>query len=146
MNRSKLLYRIKQVGERATKGISTVMRQEAINIRDLARSNAPVDEGNLESAIEVDFDYLGANGRLRASVYIDSKIVVRKDGKTIGDYARVMHELLEPYGTGRFHLGPRSQAKAQAGHDVGGKFLERAAQARLSELLRKAREIVRRAT
>ena len=144
LNKAQLMYRINQIGERAAKGISTVMREETENIATLAKSYAPVDEGNLEAAIKTEFDYLGVNGRLRASVYIDTSLVVRSDGKTVGNYARVMHELLQPYGSGDFHLGPLSRAKAEAGNDVGGKFLERAAKARMEMLVRKAQRIAQR--
>jgi len=145
MDKAQLLYRIKQIGDRATKGISDVMRDEAENIRDLARSNAPVDEGNLEAAIKTDFDYQGINRRLRASIYIDMEMPeAQGNGRTVGRYAEIMHELLAPYGSGRFNLGKKSEDKRAAGHDVGGKFLERAAEARVEPMLTRVMNIVRR--
>lgn len=145
MNKRALMFRITQVGERATKGLSTVMREEAEKLAELARDYAPVDEGNLEEAIQTKFDYEGINGRLRASVFIKMGMVVdRETGKRISHYAMAMHEGLAPHGSGAFKLGPLSRQKAAGGKDVGGKFMERAAAQRIGIIYQRAHQIVQR--
>lgn len=139
----RLTLAINQIGDRAVRGIAQVMREEGENIRDLARSYAPVDDGYLEQSIVTDEDRHGAHGRLQVYVFINENMAADR-GKLIRDYAILMHEGLAPYGSGAYQLGPRSRAKALGGNKVGGKFLERAAKKRLKPLMQKVQEIVRR--
>lgn len=114
-----LLTKLSQTGERAVRGVSEEIKEGAKDIQDLARLQAPVDEGNLEDAIKVEVDRSGINGRIQAYVYVDSDHEA-DEGKTVGDYAPRMHE-------GTYNLGPRSRIKqSAAGVVVGRKFLERA--------------------
>lgn len=109
--------------------------QQAIKARDLARKFAPTDDGNLEEAIKVRPDELGIKrdvygrfARTEVEVYIDMDMPIDgRDGKTVGDYAYIQHEWLTPYGP--WKLGQKSLAKqASQSEQVGGGFLERAAQ------------------
>lgn len=134
---------ILQIGDRAMRGVSTVMIDEGEKIKELAKSNAPVDEGNLEEAIKMEVDRGGIHGRTRVSVYIDEAMEAGNN-KVVGDYAILMHEGLAPYGSGAYNLGVKSQAKAAGGGDVGGKFMERAIKEREPILMRRVYEIARR--
>lgn len=109
---------------------------QALKLRDLARKFAPVDDGNLEKAILIHPERLegairderGRFARQEIEVYIDMEMPVpERPGKTVGDYAYVVHEHVTPYGPK--NLGPLSELK-QAGQSeiVGGGFLERAAE------------------
>ena len=118
-----LSIQLTQVGKRAMRGVSAVMQEEGMKIRDKAREYAPVDKGNLEDAIRCDIDRNGLNGRTLVYVYVDMDYPAGANGKTVGDYAMIMHEGLTPYG--ELNLGKYSQIKA-ATFAVGGKFLERA--------------------
>lgn len=120
---------LSQIGDRATKGMASRMRQVAIGIRDLARSYAPRDTGLLEEHI----DYIQQKEGRRATfdVYIDLDASRLGDrGGVLGDYALVMEEQLHPYGRQQgkryFRLGKGSQAKAAGGIKVGGRFMARA--------------------
>lgn len=121
-----------QSGGKAVKGVLDQMRKEAAKIQELAQKYAPIDHGNLEDAIKVRTqgggrDESGRFGRKSISVFIDMNAPAF-DGRTVGEYAYVMHEHLLPFGSGGYNLGKHSQAK-QAGQSeiVGGRFLERAA-------------------
>jgi hypothetical protein len=114
-----LMLKLSQTGERAIRGVSDEIKDGAKDIQDLARLQAPVDEGNLEDAIKVEFERTGINRRVEAFVYVDGDQEA-DDGKVVGDYAPRMHE-------GTYNLGPRSKIKqSAAGVIVGRKFLERA--------------------
>lgn len=132
-----LMFRLRRGGAKAQKGLSQAMLQEAMDIRDLARQMAPVDEGDLERAIKVrqppGTRQRDALGRFVSASFIievdgDEPAGTNREGKvtTVGDYAYVMHEHLAPFGT--YNLGKRSRAKqaANPGVMVGGKYLERA--------------------
>jgi hypothetical protein len=126
-----LLFLLKQGGEKAVRGAYQQMVQEGTQIRDLARKMAPVDEGDLESAIKIRSVGGGRNSKgqfakKEIEIYVDDAQPT-SDGKgTVGEYAYIMHEHLAPYGV--YKLGIRSQEKQLANPDVmvGGKFLERA--------------------
>lgn len=120
---------IRQSGGRVEKGVVAQMKKEALAIRDLARKFAPLDHGNLEDAIDVEEEGGGRNemGRFTRKsyrVFVDMSHAAPR-GKTVGDYAYLMHEHLAPYGP--YNLGPLSQAK-QLGQSelVGGLYMERA--------------------
>ena len=110
---------------RSTREALATMRKGAIDIRDLARKMAPVDEANLEGAIKSDDkDAGGINGRKRIEVFVDVDMPVPgRPGKVVGDYSDIMHEDVT------YKLGKKSKAKqaANPGIKVGAKYLERAA-------------------
>lgn len=125
-NSSMLEVALTQIGERAVKGMSDKMRTRARKIRDLAREYAPIKTGLLERSI--DYVTQRENGRNKYVVYINLDAPAT-GGKSLGDYATIMHAQLRPYGTAggkRYFLGILSQAKAASGKKVGGLFLQRA--------------------
>ena len=122
-------YNLKQTGAKTVRGVSEQMRKEAEAIRDLARKFAPIDEGNLEDAIEMaeegGRDAMGRFTRKQYAVFVD--LLHGANGKVVGDYAYLMHEHLTPYGP--YGLGKLSQAKqAMQPEMVGGQYLARAVQ------------------
>jgi HK97 gp10 family phage protein len=132
-----LLTNLSQVGERAVRGVSDEIKQGAEDIKDLAKLQAPIDEGNLEDAIKVDVDRSGVKGRIQAFVYVDGSVTT-DDGKAVEDYAMQMHE-------GTYNLGPRSQAKDSAvGGGVGRKFLERAVDELSPNIINRVQQAVKR--
>lgn len=120
-----LVLALRQGGERVVRRAREAMKREADKIVLLAKSNAPVDKGDLEASIRAEKEYED-NKRLQINVMVG--------GGEVDTYAVQMHEGLAPYGSGAFHLGPGSRAKAAAGNDVGGKYLERAFEARRDKI------------
>lgn len=113
------------------------LHEKALEIAKLARKMAPVDKANLEKAIKVFPEILplsrerndqGQFVRQDIFVYVDTTMPAPASGhqgKTVGDYAYIMHEHLTPFGP--LNLGELSAAKqAGQGEVVGGKYLERA--------------------
>lgn len=130
---------IRQVGDRAVKGVSGVMRDYGEIIAHQARMNAPRDTGALEGAISVKMDR-DANNRLVVRVYV-SRIALHESGKNVADYAWEMERGLAPFGSGDYHAREGTLAK---GSQAGGRFLERAVQEHRQALLQRARRIVKR--
>ena len=109
------------------------VRKGAEDIKDLAVKMAPVDAGNLENAIKVDQgSERGLNGRKIVTVYVDESVSIPgRPGKTVGDYAVLMHE-------GRYKLGKKSQDKDDNQQEkVGPKYIERAAEELADEITQK---------
>lgn len=116
---NELLVALQQAGPRVERGVATKMLKGAEQIATLARSYAPVDEGNLERAIKVATDSSGTGGRRVVAVYVDPTVAAGSD-HTVGDYALKMHE-------GVYNLGPKSLMKElSSGKKVGRKYLSRA--------------------
>ncbi|MDR9847019.1 HK97 gp10 family phage protein [Herbaspirillum huttiense] len=112
------------------------LHEKGVEMRDLARKMAPIDDGNLEKAIKVRPETLGDRARDEMGRFVRTEIEVYVDvdmpvpdrpGKVVGDYAFEIHEHLTP--AGPMQLGPRSEEKNQnnGGVEVGGGFLDRAA-------------------
>lgn len=121
-NADVLKYLLEQIGPKAVDAARETMRRKSYEIRDLARRNAPRDLGNLEDAIIVVEDREGINRRKRFAVTVDEDHEGDGPGRTVGQYATVMHE-------GAYALGDESYAKQQADPEanVGPKYLESAA-------------------
>lgn len=118
---------IQQVGDRAIKHGIEVMRVEAQEIANLAREYAPVDEGDLERAIQVsDNEARDDRNRKTVSVGVDPTAPGSGGVARALDYAVKLHELQVPFGVGSIGLGPGSQQKDAGRGVVGGKFMERA--------------------
>jgi len=149
-----ILAKIEQIGDRAHRGVAAMMKEQGMVIRDKARSNAPVapddeDGGTLESAITCESQRTGINGRSEVFVYIDGSRA-KPDGTPVGEYMLLMHEGLAPYGSGFAGdiYNPKypyrySRKKAASGHDVGGKFLERAVEEHRPQIYYRARQIIK---
>lgn len=129
--------------ERVTsKRLLRLMRSSARDIRDLAREYAPVDEGNLEDAIQVIEGAERFLGRTRnvEMVGVDTSKLGEGYTKYGRRYDIMMHE-------GSYNLGPRSQAKADStGKTVGPKYLTRAWKDLEPEIRAKAERIVAETT
>lgn len=140
---------LQQAGAKATRGVLDQMRKEAIAIQRLARKFAPLDHGPLEDAIKVRTtgggrEESGRFARKALEVFIDMDAEAH-DGRTVGQYAYVMHELLQPFGAGGFKLGPKSRLKQKGQQEVvGGRFLERAAEEVSRGLMNRLIEVARR--
>ncbi len=139
---------LNQTGAKAMRGISNVMRQAAVRIRDLARDYAPIKTGLLQNSI----DYMtirDGNRRNSYVVYVDmeaTKMISKGKIRELGEYAFLMHEGLSPYGSGRYKLGEKSATKRAGGKKVGGRFLTRAMTDGLNSILGPAAREVRRVT
>lgn len=116
-----IIAKLENVGDRTTRSARRELDKGAEAIRDLARLQAPVDEGNLEEAIDIKKERTGPHGRKVVYVYVDEDH--EAGNKTVGAYYIQMHE-----GIGWSSLGPKSIAKqlANPGIMVGRKYLERA--------------------
>lgn len=130
MNVQTLETRIAQDADRALANGARSLRRIAERIEKMAKDFAPEDDGDLKDAIEV----IPGEDELRRKTYIvrvnpDHPAHSDRDGnvnKTVGDYALLIERGLAPYGDGTYHLGPKSEAKAASGKDVGGRFMRRA--------------------
>lgn len=133
-----LMGEILQTGDKVIKGASTVMKDEGEEIRDLARDNAPYDEGYLETAIKTEAT-IGKGRRTEVRVYVDGSMPGSGgragEQRPVGAYAWLMHELLGPYGAGVYQPGERTMTKRAAGFKAGGRYLERAFKERLKTLM-----------
>ena len=126
-NPGQLEANVRQVAERAVKGMHLKAKRRALKVRDLARDYAPVKSGLLERNIEM-ATYKEA-GRNTYTVYIDLDAARYSGNGELGDYVWLMEEELRPYGSGKYNLGIGSLLKkAATGKRVGGRFLRRAVQ------------------
>jgi hypothetical protein len=117
---------------------------------DIARQMAPRDKTNLENAIKVRFEGTDRNalgqfvkGGGAYVIYVDNDVPIEgRKGKTVGDYAWEMHEHLTP--AGPLNLGLESIEKQKGSNVVvGGKFLERAAEAMRGDILTRLAKVVK---
>lgn len=123
-----------QVSETTKRRAVKKLHEKAVEIANLARKYAPIDEGNLEKAIKVFPETIGERARNEAGQFVRHEVFVYVDldmpvperpGETVGKYAYTMHEHLTPFGP--LNLGERSAEKQSGQREmVGGKYLERA--------------------
>lgn len=104
-----------------------VMDRYAEKMEKLARDNAPVDTGNLEEAIE---GHTRTRIGRRKTITVEINDFRHDDGTPANDYGALLHE------TRDWKLGPKSQAKAAGGKQVGSKFIERAVDELLPDLVK----------
>jgi len=85
-----------------------------------AQANAPIDKGPLRRSLETRNQpdvKMDGGGSPQAEFFVTAS----------EPYALKMHEELQPFGEGRFQLGPFSRAQPTTREGgVGGKYLERA--------------------
>jgi hypothetical protein len=149
-NPNMLEVRLRQIGDRAEKGMATIMHRHAVRIRDLAREYAPVKTGLLENSI--DYSVVKDGRRKGFVVFIDLDAVKQtgKNGRVVelGEYAFIMEERLRPFGRGgpALNLGPGSRYKAASGRKVGGRFLSRAITQGSVDILGDVAKEIRRVT
>lgn len=126
--------KLEQLGKKVVRGVSAQLAVEAERVAQIARNYAPVDEHNLEQAIEVVKESGGRNAlgqftRNSYTIRVNGSAVGSgggKRGRRVGAYAWQMHQYLLPYGAGGYNLGPKSIEKRRSGNDVGGLFMTRA--------------------
>ena len=137
---SDLTAMLVQRGAKAERNAYKTMVTQAEEIAALARRMAPVDEGDLEKAIEVEEikggrNALGQFAKSMVAIWVNPDIMTK--GGLTGDYAYLMHEHLS-YGSLDlgYNLGEKSRAKQAADPTVlvGGKYLERAIEDRGSDV------------
>lgn len=133
---------LKQVQDRAVSHGADVLRSEAGIIQEIAIQMAPVRTGNLEENIETTADdpQRGSKNRIEVEVYVDEDATTRRGFP----YGMIMHEDQVPVGI-TYGLGKKSEEKnANSPYEVGGGYIVRAVQARLTMLRRRIREGVQR--
>ena len=133
-----LEFKIRQIGERAAKHGIEFMREEAERAVELARYNAPFDEGKLESAIKLSPETIDESRRKSVGIFVDPEMP-GSGGMRVGEYAEMVHEDMAPYG--KINRGPGTIAK---GPQAGGKFFERAIKKILPKLTNKIADLLRR--
>lgn len=125
-NVDKFLQDLVDMGRDIEKAANRAIKEAAELVKHRSVSNSPVDTGDLEACHEITITH--KDGSVVAEIWIDDSKMNHADKHDIppSRYAVIMHECLAPYGSGEFDLGPLSDQKQKSGHDVGGKFLERA--------------------
>lgn len=147
---------LEQVTDRSVRGVQNVLEDGAYWIGQTAKEYSPVDTMNLENAIKIMKAQDGSNRRNVFYVYVDESepasaenddgdVYPSSAGKTVGDYALLMHEGLAPYGSGAFELGKKSQRKAAMGLDVGGKYMSRALEDHADDIYNRSEAALSRA-
>lgn len=135
-----LMGRIEQVGNRATKGVSDVMRKYAnLIIYDVVTRTAPHDTGALERSM-MKWDKRGENGRLVIEIGVNPGAVNRW-GQNVADYAEKVNKYMTPAPGAFINRGKGTRAK---GKDAGGRFLIRAVQRWRAKLYAEVAEKVRK--
>lgn len=119
--------------------VENTIKEGAEEIAAKAKSNAPVDTHNLEDAIDVEKDNTRA-GNVQYTVSCQGS---GSTGRDVTDYAIIMEEQLQPYGSGPYNLDTGSQEKRDSGHDVGGKFMARAVEDKKPDIIAKVRKRVK---
>lgn len=133
---------LQRTQDRVDKASLAFIRRGGKIIADQARLNAPVDTGDLESAIVVTESVDAARNRrkvIEVAVDPEKLDLESRDGF---DYSIEMHE-------GDYKLGPKSEEKQRAlGGEVtvGAKYLDRAIDEHAQMLQRIAAEMLTKAT
>lgn len=134
---------LKRVESEAPKAAFRELYRVGEKVRDTAKLMAPYKEGWLTDAIKIDPEdpntpaERGRNGQFLAklvTIYVD-EYAPGEDGRLVGDYADKVNEEVRP--AGDLNLGEGSQEKQAGnpeGEEVGGAFLDRAAEVVESEL------------
>lgn len=139
---STVLANMRRTEDKVVDGSLQALRDGAEVLMTLARKNAPIDEGDLESAIVMKETrartILGRFGQTNIEVGVDPSRLDLERRKGF-DYSIPMHE-------STYNLGPLS-AEKQAGQAevVGPKYLERAMRELEDAIRTKVEEAVKRA-
>lgn len=133
---------------RANAAMRQATEAGAEKIMEKSQSNSPVDTYNLEEAHHIEQTLTEAD-HVRFKVEVSGVGYGSDDPRDVETYAMIVHENLAPYGTGElngkpFSIGKLSQAKAAAGNDVGGKFLDRAVESEKKAAIEGIRQAVRK--
>lgn len=129
LNTQHLEVSILQIGEKALANGARSLRRIAERVERLAKEYAPLDDGDLQNAIET---LKGKDEHMRVTyiVRVNPDVVASMDGegnakKHVADYALLMERGMRPQGSG-YNPGPGTLQKRDAGMDAGGKFMARA--------------------
>lgn len=118
-------------------GLENSILSSAEKVKQESIANAPVDEHDLENAIDTEIR------ETRAGHYaIDVGVI--GDENEVQEYAYIMHEYLQPYGVGTYNLDKGSQAKDGGSGKVGGKYLQRALDDNKQEVIAAIRDMIKR--
>jgi hypothetical protein len=141
-DRASIIQTITGIGKDANRAVFDHLKEEAREIRDLARQFAPVDDHDLEKAIKTQMVLS------EKTVYIGiDPTIVDEHGKRVAEYGSMLHELLAiGAGGGTMKLGPKSRAKDGGRGVVGGGFLARAFEARKKSIVKNAAVKVKKIT
>lgn len=103
-----------------------------------SQSNSPVDTFNLEQAHHIEQTLTKAD-HVRFTIEVSGIGFGSDDPRPVDNYAMEVHE---HYDMNR--MGPKSRAKADSGHDVGPKYLERAIESEKAKAVELIRQAVKR--
>lgn len=101
-----------------------------------SQSNSPVDTYNLEEAHHIEKSITAAD-HVRFTVEVSGVGYGSERPRDVANYAMEVHENYT-------NMGPKSAAKLAAGHEVGGKFLERAVETEKQKAIALIRAAVRK--
>lgn len=134
----KLRASLERQEQKTSKASLRFMRRAGREIAKEAAARAPVDTGDLESAISSrDAKRTDGRGRVTVEVYIDQDKLNLEEHNDY-DYSVKMHE-------GSYNLGLKSLIKAASSpYEIGPKFLSRAIEDNRDRLLKEAAEVVKR--
>ena len=124
--------RVEQIAGRAERLINDAMEEGAKEIAATAKNMAPVDEKNLENAIQV----RNEGRRRKWAVYVDETAPDNTGKYTIGDYLDFIHY-------GQYQLGEKSLAK-NSGEIVGPRFMDRAYNQEIRGVIARVEQAARR--
>lgn len=131
--RQKLMTRENVFNEK----IQEAIKEGAELIKEKSQSNTPVDTHNLELAHKI-IPGVTRKGYTSLSVEVSGSGQGSERDRDVTDYAMIIHRDYDV-------MGPKSQAKADAGHEVGPKYLERAVESEKPKVVAKARKAAREA-
>ena len=125
----------KDMREAAEEGAEIIMAK--------SQSNSPVDTYNLEEAHHIKETFTKAD-HVRFSIEVSGMGYGSDEPRNVDEYAMIIHErYLDPDGPNP-NMGPKSRAKAEAGHEVGKQFLSRAIESEKAKAVELIRQAVRR--
>jgi hypothetical protein len=131
-----VILKLRNMGDRVQENARKTMHRSADRIVKTAQKMAPVDQGNLEAAIQKQVGYESYRGRLK----IDVVVVDSVNGVDVSRYAEQMHY-------GHYKLGEKSQLKQDGQSEiVGPGFLTRAAAPEDDKLNRQMVEMIAQET
>jgi hypothetical protein len=101
-----------------------------------SQSNSPVDTHNLEEAHHIEKTITAAD-HVRFTIEVSGIGHGSEKPRDVANYAMEVHENYTS-------MGPKSAAKLAAGHEVGGKYLERAIETEKAKAIALIRQAVRK--
>lgn len=131
--RQKLMTRENVFNEK----IQEALKEGAVLIKEKSQSNSPVDTHNLETAHKI-IPGVTRKGYTSLSVEVSGTGQGSENDRDVEAYALEVHENYTS-------MGPKSAEKLAQGHEVGGKYLERAVESEKPKVVAKARKAAKEA-